>query len=121
MKKMVHLLFTHQEDLFPTLAMLGIGQSEQNFNYSDVLTENKNRTFRSSQLTPMNANIAFVLYNCDSSASTNLPPYMLRVFHNEKLVKVNGCNSVDCDLNNFLKYYSFFKRICLSSKISCAL
>ncbi len=118
---MVHLLFTHQEDVFPILTMLGIGQNDNNFNFSGILTENKNRTFKTSALIPMNANLAFVLYNCDSSASPSLPTFLLRVFHNEKLVKVNGCDSVDCDLKNFLNYYSFFKRICLSSKNSCDL
>jgi hypothetical protein len=103
--------------MLPFFATLGIGKDENNFNMNNILEENFNRKYRVTQIDPMNSNIAFVLYSC--SANQNLPPYTLRAFSNENLVKVDGCDSVNCDLDQFLSFYGEFKNRCISTRDVC--
>lgn len=85
------------------------------FNLTNVFDVNFNRNYRISYLDPMNSNIAVVLYECNSSHAK----YTLRAFHNEHLVKLNGCSSLNCDLNEFTLNLSKFKEHCVSSESVC--
>ena len=70
----------------------------------------RHRSFRTSELAPSAANIAFVLYRCTKKQNIR---YYLRIFWNEKLMApVPGCSSAHgrnsrlCDLNLWLNYHS---------------
>ena len=101
--------------MIPFLSLLGIGKDENNFDSINVLNENTNRKFRVSILSPMNSNIAFGLYKCQNSKSN----YTLRAFHNENLVKIDGCSSEDCDLFEFINYYDKIIKSCVSAENVC--
>jgi hypothetical protein len=102
--------------MIPFLSLLGVGKDENNFNFSNILIENTNRKFRVSKLDPMNSNIAFGLYKCQNSKYSN---YTLRAFHNENLVKIEGCGSENCDLFDFINYFEKFKKSCNTTESVC--
>ncbi len=66
----------------------------------------------------MNSNIAFVLYNCKQNKV--MPEYTMRVFHNENLIKVDGCDSLNCKVKDFIKFFKKFIDKCGSTKKVCA-
>ena len=99
------------------LASMGIGKNEENFDYENIITENVNRNYRTSDLNPTNSNIGFLLFKCKKNIDK--PKYLLRVFRNEYLIKTAGCQSSDCDLTEFLNYFTFFLSSCKSTKDSC--
>ena len=103
--------------MLPFYAIMGIDKDPYNFNFSNITIENKNRKYRITQLDPMNSNIAFVLYEC---AINNVVKYKLRAFHNENLIKTEGCSSaLDCDLDEFLNHFVNFKTKCGSTRQVC--
>ena len=84
-------------------SILGLYRNKNDFNLNKIENENENRVWKNSKIDPMNANIAFVLYNCNS---TNHNQYKIRVFHNENLVKTDGCETAEnCDLEDFIEYF----------------
>ena len=65
---------------------------------------------------PMNSNIAFVLYECRKKKRVK---YLLKAFLNENQIKIDGCKSDICELDEFLSYYENFKTICVSTMNVC--
>ena len=47
--------------MLPFFAVMGIGNNTNNFNFDNIVVENKNRSYKITKLDPMNSNIAFVL------------------------------------------------------------
>lgn len=101
------------------LTSLGVGKSQDNFDTENITVENPNRKFRTSWLNPTNSNIGFLLFKCEKKFKQS--KYLLRVYLNENLIKVDGCQSSDCDLTEFLNYFTFFSSICQSTEHSCKL
>ncbi len=94
-----------------------IARDKDNFNFSNITIENRNRIYKVTQLDPMNSNIAILLYECREN---NLVSYKLRAFLNENLVKIDGCKSENiCELDEFLSYYENFKNSCVSTRNVC--
>ncbi len=115
--KRVQLLFTHSSTMLPAYTAFGIARDKDNFNFSNITIENKNRIYKVTQLDPMNSNIAILLYECREN---DLVSYKLRAFHNENLVKIDGCKSENiCELDEFLSYYENFKNSCVSTRNVC--
>jgi hypothetical protein len=112
----INVYFSHSSTMLPFFAVMGIANNTNNFNFNNIVIENKNRTYKISKLDPMNSNIAFVLYNCEEDADS---PYKVRAFHNENLIQLNGCSSTDCRFNEFSQFYTQFKTNCVSSKNVC--
>lgn len=71
----------------------------------------------------MNSNIAFILYKCNKGSwnKINNKNYVIRVFHNENLIKIDGCKSEDCNLDDFLEHYSELLNKCVSTSEVCRL
>lgn len=109
--------FTHGDIMLSFLASLGIGKSQDNFDFENITKVNPNRKFKTSHLNPTNSNIGFLLFKCEKKSLQ--PKYLLRVYLNEKLIKTDGCQSSDCDLTEFLNYFTFFTSLCQSTKNSC--
>ncbi|CAF1147137.1 unnamed protein product [Didymodactylos carnosus] len=63
-----------------------------------------------SLISPMNTNIAFILYkNCRGSDNR----YSMQVIHNQHLVIPDGCQGKPlCNVHEFLKHYSSFVKTC---------
>ena len=115
--KKVQLLFTHSSAMLPVYTAFGIARDKDNFNFSNITIENKNRKYKVTQLDPMNSNIAIMLYECHES---DLVSFKLRAFLNENLIKVDGCKSENiCELDEFLSYYESFKTNCGSTRNVC--
>ncbi|KAH9397031.1 PHOsphatase [Tyrophagus putrescentiae] len=60
------------------------------------------RQFRSSTVLPFGANFAAVLHQCGGDKSGQLK---LLTLYNEMPVKIAGCSSSFCDLNEFMQFY----------------
>lgn len=110
-------MFTHSSTIISFLASIGVGKSDENFDYESIISENVNRKYRTSNINPTNSNIGFLLFKCNEISSK--PKYLLRTFLNEHLIKIDGCQSSDCDLNEFLNYITFFVSTCKSTKDAC--
>jgi hypothetical protein len=118
--KKIQLFFTHGGDILSFYSALEIAKNISDFDKDTILTENKNRSFRTSLLDPMNSNIAFILYQCFQFSNNQIvSKYTIRVFLNEKLIKLARCSSVDCDLNEFFGFYEQFVNQCGSTKQAC--
>ncbi|XP_067673674.1 multiple inositol polyphosphate phosphatase 1-like [Haliotis asinina] len=98
--------FGHAETLGPLYAALGL------FNDSLPLTaenylQQSSRLFRTSEILPFSANLMFILYECDQNdellteseaadETRETTQYMLRLYVNEKLMKIPGCEDFTC-------------------------
>ena len=101
---------------------LGINRDKNNFDFNNILNENKNRKYRISFMDPMNSNIAFVLYKCSSKINNKIvDKYLIRAFLNENIIKLEACQSEDCELHELINYYSRFINKCESSEKVCSL
>jgi hypothetical protein len=119
--KKIQLLFTHSSTMISFYGALEIAKNASDFDEDTILTENKNRSYRISPLDPMNSNIAFILYKCFQFSNNQIvSKYCIRVFLNEKLIKLARCSSVNCDLNEFLSFYENFVNQCGSTEQACA-
>jgi hypothetical protein len=124
----INILFSHTSGLLPFYANMGIGKDVNNFNYTNIEIENRNRSYRVSQMDPMNTNMAFVLYNCENNnnnnndtANSSSSNYILRAFLNEQLVKLDMCQSKDCTLDEFQAYMASRIGNCVSTRQVCSL
>jgi multiple inositol-polyphosphate phosphatase/2,3-bisphosphoglycerate 3-phosphatase len=97
-----YLRFAHAETILPFASILGL------FNDSSPLLANSsadfinNRKFRSSQISPFAANIAFVLYNCSSTSV----PYRVQLLQNEQETLFPGCSEMYCPYTELKQLYS---------------
>ena len=67
---------------------------------ADNFSEMTGRDFKSGEIVPFAANIAFVLYKCGNG------DLKIQMYHNEKLTRLPCCQSkVDCLFSTFEKYY----------------
>ncbi len=118
-KKMV-LYFTRTGTMVSFLRALNLFQPGLEF-YSDNIEQlSENRLWRLSKIDPLNSNLAFVLYQY-TGPDLHKPKYIIKVFHNEKQVRVTGCNSYQCDLDKFLSRSRQFINSCKNSKSSCTI
>lgn len=81
-----HLRFGHAETIIPFLVLLGLYNQDSS---ADILTQPEKRSFRTAQLSPMGANIQWVLYACPDEE------YRVRMLHNEKDISfpIKGCEA----------------------------
>ena len=78
--------------MLPFFAAMGLNYDKDSFNFDKLADINQNRPYKTSQIDPMNTNIAFVLFKCSKGKKTKSPAdYKVRAFQNENLIKVNGC------------------------------
>lgn len=120
-EKKIQLLFSHTSTLVPFYAILEINKDASNFDLNNIHNENVNRKYRSTFQDPMNSNVAFVLYKCNSVVDDNQHGYRysVRVFHNENLIKLEACKTTDCELRELVEHFGKFVNQCGSSKEVC--
>ncbi|GBM39310.1 Multiple inositol polyphosphate phosphatase 1 [Araneus ventricosus] len=107
----VVLHFSHAGAIKKVYAMFGLFRDELPLT-ADAFCSEQNRKWRSSLIAPFNTNIELVLYHCGDE-------YKVATFHNEKPVKVNGCDNELCSFNKFSATYEPMSKACNISKICC--
>lgn len=132
--------FAHTGTVIPLFTMLGL-YNDSVPPRADNFNEQANRTFRISDVVPMSANVAFVLYNCNrdgakrdakekndcigqcqQSVSTDRNEFggtfqeshiKIQLLVNEAVVAMPACEGkMYCSLEKFLSFYSHIKDNC---------
>ncbi|GFS28292.1 multiple inositol polyphosphate phosphatase 1 [Nephila pilipes] len=107
----VVLHFSHSGAIKKVYSLFGLYRDELPLK-ADAFCSTRNRKWRSSHIVPFNSNIAFVLYQCGKE-------YKVGAFHNEKAVKVNGCDHELCSFEKFSATYGPISSKCNISEICC--
>lgn len=95
----VKLRFAHAETIMPFISLLGLFQDESPLLWNSTLT---NRAWRTSEICPFSANVAFALYNCEGT-------HKIQVLVNEEPVQLPSCKGATyCPLDTFIESYSDF-------------
>jgi hypothetical protein len=73
-----HLRFGHAETIMPFLVLLGFYNKDS---LTDMLIHPEKRSFRTAHISPMGANIQWILYACADNEK-----YRVSMLHNEKII-----------------------------------
>ena len=106
--------------------LLGLNKDDHSLQASDF-QKNMNRKFRTSQIAPMAANVAFVLFKCSSEGKhpetesrSSKPSYKMTVLVNELPIELPFCqNSSVCDLKDVKTYVEHTMGKCNFNKTCC--
>lgn len=100
--------FGHSETVVPLMTALGLFKDDQPLRASNRLAM-ENRKFKTSDISPYSANVAFVLYACDDlshSVTDASRTFMIQLQVNEKPMNIPGCDSLMCPYEQARKVYS---------------
>ncbi|XP_028400501.1 multiple inositol polyphosphate phosphatase 1-like [Dendronephthya gigantea] len=109
--------FAHTGTVVPLLTSLGLFTDDLPLRADNFIVQGK-REFRPSNIVPMSANVAFVLYECNktrwgmNSRSRISRVMKIQVIVNEVAVKIPACGKTHCPLKKFLDYYSRIRNRC---------
>ncbi|GFO33114.1 multiple inositol polyphosphate phosphatase 1 [Plakobranchus ocellatus] len=114
--------FGHAETVGPLYAILGLYNDSVPIK-ADNRKEQEHRLFRASKILPFSANAVFVLYECvpeefKEHEEVDEAEYYLKLFVNEKPVRIPGCENIHCLYSEVRNRYSHyidrcdFKQIC---------
>ncbi|WAQ96753.1 MINP1-like protein [Mya arenaria] len=113
-----NFLFGHSETVAQLMATLGLYKDN-----TPLLATNRealrDRKFKSSKLLPFSANLAFVLYACKAGPNDDNPDnkFLVKMFVNEEVVRIPGCNADACPLDTMLQQYANITNSCDIEKI----
>lgn len=97
--------FTSSGTLVSLLTILGLFRDTVPLRADNYIQQNK-RQFMISNVVPMSANIAFVLYSCSSTEKAGKLEYKLQLLVNEKPVPLSCCHgNITCGLDEFLSCF----------------
>ena len=113
--------FAHTGTVLPLLTSLGLYTDDLPLRADNFIVQG-NRKFRPSNIVPMSANVAFVLYKCKETGQDVKPKgrfskVMIQVIVNEVAVKIPACGKTYCTLREFLDYYSHIRKKCNMNKV----
>jgi multiple inositol-polyphosphate phosphatase/2,3-bisphosphoglycerate 3-phosphatase len=117
--------FAHAETLLPLIALLGLYRDDAPLRANSSLECIQNRKWRTSVISPYAANLAFILYECNSTSTANASQYLVKLIHNEKEMFIPGCeNNIYCPYTTFKsKYLSAldcdFEKLCGIKRPQC--
>lgn len=112
-KKYGNFMFAHSETLQPLYALLGLFKDQEKLRAGNM-NVHSGRKYRTSEIVPFGANIAFVVYSCNAddnscgkeSDSYKMGPFKIQVFVNEELVALPCCGEQrECPLETFLQCF----------------
>lgn len=113
--------FGHAETVVPLITLLGL------FTEGDALRagnfkEQRNRTFKTSNISPFSTNVAFVLQNCTSrTPSGSGSAFKVQLLFKEQPIQLRHvCSSVPCAYRELRNYFSEFIDHC-NLKERCSL
>ena len=99
-----HFKFGHSESVMPLYTALGLFRDN-----SDLLATNMatmvNRTFRSSHISPLGANLAFVLYACPGVENSATNTYAVKLLVNEQEIVIPKCGKTMCAYHEVKEAY----------------
>lgn len=100
-----NLRFAHAETVIPFLALLGLYQDDT---FDDILNKPEKRNYKSSEISPMAANVQWILYHCPTDE------YRVRMRHNERDVRfpIEGCGNTSCAFERIKDFYEKAGRVC---------
>jgi multiple inositol-polyphosphate phosphatase/2,3-bisphosphoglycerate 3-phosphatase len=96
-----YMRFAHAETVLPFAAILGLFRDDSPLKADWNSTQINGRKWRTSDISPFAANVAFVLYNC----SSNPEKYRVKLIHNENEVQIPGCSDMYCPWNQVKTIY----------------
>lgn len=97
--------FSSSGTVISLLTMLGVFQNTTRLR-ADNYQQNDKRTRFKSNMVPMSANVAVVLYACNSTNEAGKLEYKVQVLVNEEPVAVPCCDGkITCGLDNFLSCF----------------
>lgn len=115
-------LIGHSTTLLSLYALIGLYKDKR-----PLLADNTdmiyNRLFRTSDISPYSANIAFVLYACDNDVRTSERQFKMKVFVNEEPVVIPGCKNDVCPYEIVQRRYANsvyncnLKNICIPVRV----
>ena len=118
--------FGHTGTVLPLLTLLGLYKDDLPLR-ADNFDKQTNRTFRPSNIVPMSANIAFVLYerkkndtnhSQGTTAKRKVSTMMIQMLVNEVAVEMPACEGKTyCRLKKFLDYYAYIRKTCNINRI----
>ena len=120
--------FAHTGTVLPLLTLLKLYKVDLPLR-ADNFEQQRNRTFRPSNIVPMSANVAFILYartrngtNSSSGKGTSLKrdasKMIVQVLVNEVAVQIPACKGKTyCLLKKFLSHYSYIGKRCNINRI----
>eukprot|EP01103_Thecamoeba_quadrilineata_P003191 TRINITY_DN12995_c0_g1_i1.p1 TRINITY_DN12995_c0_g1~~TRINITY_DN12995_c0_g1_i1.p1 ORF type:complete len:513 (-),score=118.22 TRINITY_DN12995_c0_g1_i1:12-1550(-) len=88
--------FGHAETLLPLLSYLGFGKDDFILSHDSTAEVRRERTWRTSVLSPFTGNLLFLLYRCHTQDEE--PSYKVKVLVNERETILPGCNNLYCPL-----------------------
>jgi len=92
------LRFAHAETVMPFIALLGLFKDSKPMTWDSSDTVIENRQWKTSHVSPMSANVAFLLYKCADG-------YRVRLQHNEEEHMFPGCDEVFCPYDKVVELY----------------
>lgn len=99
------LRFGHAETVMPLLALLGLYKDANKLSSTWGDSAILNRKWRTSNISSLATNVAFVLYVCKDSKGLKSP--YVEILHDENIVYLPGCNKQRlCPANKFKSIYS---------------
>ena len=112
--------FAHTGTVLPLLTLLGLYKDTEPLR-ADNFEKQSNRTFRPSNIVPMSANVAFVLYGRtrkDVDKSRRSSGMIIQLLVNEVAVEIPACRGQKfCSVKKFLDHYAHVKAACDINKI----
>lgn len=106
------LRFGHAETVMPLLAILGLYKDAEKLTSKWSEADINTRKWRTSNISSLATNVAFVLYMCDVSNTTlDKKPYV-EVLHDENIVYLLKCgNKRLCPLETFKNIYADYVKL----------
>ena len=118
--------FAHTGTVLPLLTLLELYKDPLPLR-ADNFDKQSNRTFRPSNIVPMSANVAFVLYerarqnknrSKNEGTKQKRARMIIQVLVNEVAVELPACEGKTyCSLKKFFNYYSYIRKRCNLDKI----
>lgn len=105
--------FAHAETLIPLLCIMGLFNDTEPLRASNSHKQ-RDRLFKTSEMSPFSGNVAVVLYSCERLETKNLKSqFFVQVLVNEKVAALPCCNSTElCPVVQFLACFGDIKGWC---------
>ena len=102
-RQRANLRFAHSSTVVPLHAVFGLYRDAFLLRHDTPQSLIDNRQYRTSVLSPMGTNFAFVLYECSLGEQ-----YRVKVLQNERETVVAGCSTLYCPLDEFISAYKSY-------------
>ncbi|XP_051883820.1 multiple inositol polyphosphate phosphatase 1b isoform X2 [Pristis pectinata] len=112
------LRFGHAETLLPVLTLMGYFKDDHPL-LANNFEEQKNRKFRSGQISPFAANLILVLYQCNETQSLG-EKYKLQLFLNEKPLPFPQSGNLVADYDEVKNHYQHLIDALQFSNMTCS-